>query len=53
MKVLKHFHIGKLHPLSFLMIICSLKVKKDPFPLKEDNEKLLGLEYHIIGLLMH
>ena len=34
------------------MIVCSLKVKKYPFHLTEDNEKLLGLEipyYNIIG----
>ena len=55
-KVLKHFHIDKLHPLSSSMIVCSLKVKKDPFHLKKDNEKLLGPEvsyYSVIGALMY
>ena len=38
------------------MIVCSLKVKKYPFHLKEDNEKLLGIEvsyYSVIGALMY
>ena len=38
------------------MIVSSLEVKKDPFHLKEDNEKLLGLEvsyYNVIGTLMN
>ena len=51
-KVLKHFHISKLHQLSSLMIISSLEVKKDLFHLKEDNEELHGLEvpyYIVIG----
>ena len=30
-KALKHFHIGKLHPLSSSMIVRSLKVKKNLF----------------------
>ena len=55
-KVLKHFHIGTFYPLSSSMIVSSLEVKKDPFHLKEDNEKLLGLEvsyYNVIGTLMN
>ena len=29
-KVLKHFYIDKAHPLSSLMVVRSLDVKKDP-----------------------
>ena len=53
---MKHFHIGTFYPLSSSMIVSSLEVKKDPFHLKEDNEKLLGLEvpyYNVIGTLMN
>ena len=53
---MKHFYIGKLHPLSSPMIVCSLEVKKDPFCLKEDNEEPLGLEvpyYNVISALMY
>ena len=28
-KVLKHFYMDKVHPLSFLMVVRSLDVKKD------------------------
>ena len=53
---MKHFHIGKLHPLSFSMIVRSLEVKKNPFHLKEDNEDLLDPEvsyYNVIGAPMN
>ena len=55
-KVLKHFHIGKLHPLSSSMIVRSLEVKNDIFHLKEDNEELLlpeVLYYNVIDALMY
>ena len=42
--VLKHFHMGKLHPLSSSMIVRSLEMKNDPFYFKEDNEEVLGSE---------
>ena len=48
--------MDKSHPLSSLMIVHSLEVKKDPFHFKEDNEKLLGLEvpyYSVISALMY
>ena len=41
-KVLKRFYMDKSHPLSFPMVVRSLEVTKDPFRLKEENEKLLG-----------
>ena len=53
---MKHFHIGKLHPLSYSMIVHSLEVKKDLFCPKEDNEELLGPEvpyYNVIGAMMY
>ena len=53
---MKHFHIGKLHPLSSSMIVRSLEVKKDLFHLKEDDEELLDPEvpyYSVIGALMN
>ena len=53
---MKHFHIGKLHPLSSPMIVCSLEVKNDLFHFKEDNEKLLSLQvpyYSVIGALIY
>ena len=48
--------MGKLHPLSSLMIVRSLEVKIDPFCLKEDNEKLFGPKVpylSIIGALIY
>ena len=53
---MKHFCIDQLHPLSSLMIVHSLEVKKDLFCPKEDNEELLGPEvpyYSVIGALMY
>ena len=53
---MKHFHIDKSHPLSYLMIVHSLEVKKDLFCPKEDNEELLGPEvpyYNISGVLIN
>ena len=44
--------MDKSHPLSSLMIVHSLEVKKDLFYPKKDNEKLLGLKvlyYNVIG----
>jgi hypothetical protein len=55
-KVLKHFHIDKAHPLSSLMVVRSLDVKKDPFRTKEDDEETLGPEIpylSTIGTLMY
>ena len=48
--------MDKSHPLSSLMIVHSLEVKKDLFYPKEDNEELLGPEvpyYSVIGALMY
>ena len=53
---MKHFHIGKLHPLSSSMIVRSLEVNKDPFHHKEENEELSSLEVpylSAIGALMY
>jgi hypothetical protein len=55
-KVLKHFHMDKAHPLSSLMVVRSLDVKKDHFRPKEDDEDTLGLEVpylNAIGVLMY
>ena len=55
-KVLKRFYMDKSHPLSSPMVVKSLKVTKDPFRPKEENEELLGSEvpYHsAIGALMY
>jgi hypothetical protein len=43
-KVLKHFYMEKAHPLSTLMVVRSLDVKKDHFRPQEDGEEILGLE---------
>ena len=43
-KVLKRFYMDKSHPLSSPMVVTSLKVTKDPFRPKEENEELLGPE---------
>ena len=48
--------MDKSHPLSFLMIVHSLEVKKNIFCTKEDNEELLGLElpyYSVISAPMN
>jgi hypothetical protein len=55
-KVLKYFHIDKAHPLSFLIVVRSLDVKKDYFRTEEDDEENLGLEVpylSAIGALMY
>ena len=55
-KVLKHFYMDKSHPLSSPMVVRSLKVTKDPFQPKEENEELLGPEVpylSTIGALMY
>ena len=55
-KVLKRFYIGKSHPLNSPMFVRLLKVTKDPFRLKEENEELLGPEVpylSAIGALMY
>ena len=43
-KVLKLFYIDKSHPLDSLMVVRSLKVNKDSFRPKEENEELFGSE---------
>ena len=43
--------MGKSHPLSSLMIVHSLEVKKYSFLPKEDNEKLLGLEVPCLSVI--
>ena len=55
-KVLKRFYMDKAHPLSSLMIVRSLDVKKDSFRPCKKNEELLGLEVQylsVIGALMY
>jgi hypothetical protein len=55
-KVLKYFHMDKAHPLSFLMVVRLLDVKKDRFRTKEDDEKTFGPEVtyiSAIGALMY
>ena len=36
--------MDKSYPLSTLMVVRSLDVKRDPFHPREDNEKILGPE---------
>ena len=43
-KILKCFYIDKAHPLSSPTLICSLKVKNDPFRPCENDEELFDLE---------
>jgi hypothetical protein len=46
----------KAHPLSTLMVVCSLDVKKDPFRPREDDEEILGPKVpylSAIGALMY
>ena len=48
--------MDKAHPLNSPMVVRSLEVNKDPFRLKEENEKLLGPEVpylSAIGALMY
>ena len=48
--------MDKSHPLSSPMVVRSLKVTKDPFRPKEENEELLGLKVpylSAIGALMY
>ena len=53
---MKHFHIDKSHSLNCPIVVRSLKVNKDLFHHKEDNEELLGPEvsyYSVISALMY
>ena len=43
-KVLKHFYMDKVYPLSSPMVVRSLDVKKDSFHPCEKDEELLGPE---------
>ena len=55
-KVLKRFHMDKSEPLSLPMVVRSLKVTKDSFWPKEENEELLGPEVpylSAVGALMY
>ena len=55
-KVLKHFYMDKVHPLSFPMVVRSLDVKNDQFRPCEKDEELLGPEVpylSAIGALMY
>jgi Reverse transcriptase (RNA-dependent DNA polymerase) len=55
-KMLKRFNMNKPHPLSTLMVVRSLDVKKDPYRPRENNENALGPEVQYlsaIGALMH
>ena len=45
--------MDKSHPLSSPMVIRSLEVTKYPFPSKEENEELLGLEVPYLSALMY
>ena len=45
--------MDKTHPLSLLMIVRSLNVKKDLFHPCEKGEKLLGLEVLYLVPLVH
>ena len=55
-KVMKCFYMDKSHLLSSPMVVWSLKVTKNPFRPKEENEELLGPEIlylSAIGALMY
>ena len=52
-KVLKHFYMDKVHPLSFPMVVRSLDVKNDPFCHCKKMKNYLVLKYHILVLLVH
>ena len=43
--------MDKTHPLSYLMVIRSLDVKKNPFRPYEKNEKLLGPEIPYLSVI--
>ena len=43
-KILKHFYMDKVHPLSSPMVVPSLDAKKDSFRLCKNGEELLGPE---------
>ena len=43
-KVLKHFYMDNVHPLSTRMVVRSLDVKNDHFRPLEDGEKILDPE---------
>ena len=54
-KVLQKIYMDKSHSLSIPMVVRSLDINKDPFRLKEKDEKLLGPEIpylSTIGALM-
>ncbi|KAM0979765.1 hypothetical protein ACFX2C_015562 [Malus domestica] len=46
-KILKRFGMDKAYPLSTLMVVRSLDIKKDPFRPKENDELVLVQKYHI------
>ena len=55
-KILKRFNMDKAHPLSSLMVVRSLDVKKDSFRPCEKGKELLGPEVpylSVIGSLMY
>ena len=55
-KILKHFYMDKVYPLSSPMIVRSLDLKKDPFRPCEKGEELLSLEVpylSVIGALIY
>jgi hypothetical protein len=50
------FNMHKAYPLKTPMVVPSIRVNKDPFRPREDDEKLLGPEYpylSAIGTLMY
>ena len=55
-KVLKHFYIDNVYPLSTPMVVWSLNAKKDPIQSLEDDEEILGPKVSylsVIGALMY
>ena len=55
-KILKHFYMDKIHPLTSPMVVHSLGMKKDPFRPWGKGEKLIGPEVpylSVIGALIY
>jgi hypothetical protein len=52
-KILEKFNMKDLYPTRAPMVVRSLVVYNDPFKPREDNEKLLGLEYPYLSVIGH
>ena len=55
-KVLKHFSMDKVNPLSTPMVVRSLNVENDPFRHREDNGEIFGPKVSylsVIGAIMY